>query len=67
MNRELGLHVDAGEGLDLASEPILTRPGQVDAFWCLRFLRAIRDVAFATVDGQGLPAVRTVAKTDERR
>lgn len=67
MNRELGLHVDAGEGLDLASKPTSTRPEQVDALWCLRFLRAIRDVTFATADGQGLPAERTVAKSDERR
>ena len=32
-----------GEGLDLAAIP---GPGEVDAAWCLRFLRAIRDVAF---------------------
>ena len=56
----------AGEGLDLARVPA---PGQIDAAWCLRFLRAIRDVAFATVDADGLPSVRVIdvmAVTDER-
>lgn len=55
-----GALVALGEGFDLASEPIPTEPGEVDAWWCLRFLRAIRDVAFATVDADGLPAVRVV-------
>ena len=55
-----------GEGLDLAAIP---ESGEVDAAWCLRFLRAIRDVAFATVDADGLPSVRIIdvmAVTDER-
>ena len=46
-----------GEGLDLAAIP---KPGEVDAAWCLRFLRAIRDVAFATVGADGLPSVRII-------
>ena len=55
-----------GEALDL---PAIPGPGEVDAAWCLRFLRAIRDVAFATVDADGLPSVRIIdvmAVTDER-
>lgn len=32
----------------------------VDADSCLRFLREVRDVAFATVDEDGLPAVRVI-------
>lgn len=46
-----------GEGLDLS---IIPDPAEVNAAWCLRFLRSIRDVAFATVDEQGLPAVRII-------
>lgn len=46
--------------MDLSHEPIPTSPEQVDAFWCLRFLRAIRDCAFATVDANGMPGVRIV-------
>ena len=55
-----------GESLDLAAIP---ESGEVDAAWCLRFLRAIRDVAFATVDADGLPSVRIIdvmAVTDKR-
>lgn len=55
-----------GEGLVLAAIP---HPEDVDAAWCLRFLRAIRDVAFATVDTNGLPSVRIIdvmAVTDRR-
>ena len=55
-----------GEGLDLSAIP---SPEEVDAAWCLRFLRAIRDVAFATVDADGLPSVRIIdvmAVTGER-
>ncbi|HIW77348.1 MULTISPECIES: 4Fe-4S binding protein [Gordonibacter] len=32
----------------------------VDAAFCLDFLRSVRDVAFATVDARGLPAVRII-------
>ena len=32
----------------------------VDADFCLRYLREVRDVAFATVDEDGLPAVRVI-------
>lgn len=46
-----------GEGLDASAIP---DPAEVNAAWCLRFLRSIRDVAFATVDEQGLPAVRVI-------
>ena len=46
-----------GEGFDLSAVP---RPGMVDAAWCLGFLRAIRDVAFATVGADGLPSVRII-------
>lgn len=55
-----------GEGLSLSEVP---SPEEVDAAWCLRFLRAIRDVAFATVGTDGLPSVRIVdimAVTDKR-
>lgn len=55
-----------GEGLDLAAIP---DSKEVGAAWCLRFLRAIRDVAFATVDAEGLPSVRVIdvmAVTDSR-
>lgn len=48
---------NAGEGLDLSAIP---QPSEVDAAWCLRFLRAIRDVSFATVDADGLPSVRII-------
>jgi len=46
-----------GEGLDLSAIPQFD---EVDAAWCLRFLRAIRDVSFATVDEDGLPSVRII-------
>lgn len=49
-----------GEGMDLATEPIPTSLEEVDAFWRLRFLRAIRDCAFATIDADGMPGVRIV-------
>lgn len=48
---------EKGEGLDLTATP---NPEDVDAAWCLRFLRAIRDVAFATVGTDGLPSVRII-------
>ena len=56
----------AGENLDLTTIP---DPEEVDAAWCLRFLRAIRDTAFATAGADGLPSVRIIdvmAVTDER-
>lgn len=46
-----------GEGLDLSGVPA---NDEVDAAWCLRFLRAIRDVSFATVDSDGRPSVRII-------
>lgn len=36
------------------------RTDDIDAGYCLRFLREVRDVAFATTDEAGLPAVRIV-------
>ncbi len=60
MHCPVGADVKFGEGLDPVHEPIPTRPEEVDAFFCLRFLRAIRDVAFATVDADGMPGVRIV-------
>lgn len=60
MMQATGSQVALGEGMDLATEPIPTSPEQIDAFWCLRFLRAIRDCAFATVDADGMPGVRIV-------
>lgn len=47
----------AGELFDLSAIP---RPEEVDAAWCLRFLRAIRDVSFATIGADGLPSVRII-------
>lgn len=32
----------------------------IDAGYCLRFLREVREAAFATVDEQGLPSVRVI-------
>lgn len=56
----IGSQAHLGEGMDPATEPIPTSPERIDAFWCLRFLRAIRDCAFATVDADGMPGVRIV-------
>ncbi|WP_281655020.1 4Fe-4S binding protein [Eggerthella sinensis] len=36
------------------------RTDDIDAGYCLRFLREVRDVAFATTDEAGLPAVRII-------
>ena len=47
----------AQEGLDLS---VIPANDEVDAAWCLRFLRAVRDVSFATVDEDGLPSVRII-------
>ncbi|MBQ9003511.1 MAG: 4Fe-4S binding protein [Eggerthellaceae bacterium] len=59
---EDGTRADAS-GLD-AVEPsgpsAIPRPEDVDAAWCLRFLRAIRDVSFATIGADGLPSVRVI-------
>ena len=46
-----------GEGFDLN---VIPAPEEVDAAWCLRFLRAIRDVSFATIGEDGLPSVRII-------
>ena len=46
-----------GEGLD---PNVIPAAEEVDAAWCLRFLRAIRDVSFATVGAYGLPSVRVI-------
>lgn len=55
--KELLATMRACEGLDMNAIP---ENNDVNAAWCLRFLRAIRDVAFATVDENGLPAVRII-------
>ena len=47
----------AGEVFDMSAIPA---DDEVDAAWCLRFLRAIRDVSFATVDADGKPSVRII-------
>ncbi len=39
---------------------VIPAPDEVDTAWCLRFLRAIRDTAFATVDETGRPNVRII-------
>ena len=55
-----------GEGLDLS---VIPAPDEVDTAWCLRFLRAIRDVSFATIGADGLPSVRIIdvmMVTDDR-
>ena len=49
--------LEAGEGLDV---DVIPRADEVDAAWCLRFMRAVRDAAFATVDADGLPSVRVI-------
>lgn len=36
------------------------RTDDIDAGYCLRFLREVRDVSFATTDEAGLPAVRII-------
>ncbi|WP_172136573.1 4Fe-4S binding protein [Adlercreutzia sp. ZJ473] len=45
------------EGLSKTEIPSLD---DVDVRWCLRFLRAIRDTAFATIGEDGLPSVRVI-------
>lgn len=45
------------EGLDLGAIP---NSEEVDAAWCLRFLRSVRDASFATVGADGLPSVRVI-------
>lgn len=45
------------EGLDRLAIPA---DDEVDAAWCLRFLRSIRDLSFATIDEEGLPSVRII-------
>lgn len=47
----------AGEVFDMS---VIPADDEVDAAWCLRFLRAIRDVSFATVDADGKPSVRII-------
>lgn len=45
------------EGMD---ETVLPDANEVNSPWCLRFLRAIREVSLATVDENGLPSVRII-------
>lgn len=56
----IGAGVHEGEGFDLSCSAIPQGADGIDAFYSLRFLRAVRDVAFATVDAEGLPSVRTI-------
>lgn len=58
--RRIGAGVREGEGFDLSCAAIPQRAEGIDAFYCLRFMRAVRDLAFATVDANGLPSVRTI-------
>ena len=47
-------------GLATSGRIPVASAGQIDAGYCLRFLRRIRDCSFATVDAEGLPAVRVI-------
>lgn len=47
-------------GLAKSSLIPIADAGEIDAGYCLRFLRRIRDCSFATVDAEGLPAVRVI-------
>lgn len=58
--RRIGAGVREGEGFDLSCGAIPQGAEGIDAFYCLRFMRAVRDAAFATVDASGLPSVRTI-------
>lgn len=49
-----------GFGLAASGRIPVASAGQIDAGYCLRFLRCIRDCSFATVDAEGLPAVRVI-------
>ena len=49
-----------GFGLATSGRIPVASAGQIDAGYCLRFLRRIRDCSFATVDAEGLPAVRVI-------
>ena len=49
-----------GFGLATSGRIPVADAGQIDAGYCLRFLRRIRDCSFATVDAEGLPAVRVI-------
>ncbi len=49
-----------GFGLAASGRIPVASVGDVDAGYCLRFLRRIRDCSFATVDAEGLPAVRVI-------
>lgn len=59
-SEKIGMQVALGEGFDLACQPIPACADEVDAFLCLRILRALRDVVFSTVDADGLPASRVI-------
>ena len=49
-----------GFGLAASGRIPVAGVGEIDAGYCLRFLRRIRDCSFATVDAEGLPAVRVI-------
>lgn len=63
MGRERAWHgqgARGGFGLATSGRIPVASAGQIDAGYCLRFLRRIRDCSFATVDAEGLPAVRVI-------
>lgn len=60
VDKKIAAEIEAfaqSEGLDLGEIP---SNNEVDAAWCLRFLRSVRDASFATMDADGLPSVRIV-------
>lgn len=56
----LGQEALGGYGLAASGRIPVAGTEQIDAEYCLRFLRHIRDCSFATVDAEGLPAVRVI-------
>lgn len=60
VDKKIAAEIEAfvqSEGLDLG---VIPNSNEVDAAWCLRFLRSVRDASFATMDADGLPSVRIV-------
>lgn len=57
---EVSTEFMAGEGFDQNARPVPAKADEISAAYCLRFLRGLRDVAFATTDENGLPAVRII-------
>lgn len=60
VDKKIAAEIEAfaqSEGLDLGTIP---NNKDIDAAWCLRFLRSVRDASFATIDVDGLPNVRVI-------